>query len=150
MKNLTRIAVLVLSVILISSVFVSCGNASIDENTIIGEWSYVSHGNTNTMEFLDNGEFNATIYQPVYSDDSNSSYNVDNPFPTSGISYVAHNIAGAYVIDGGKITITDKDSGIKQISTFAVNSTTLTLTTGGTESSGIETNQVTIVYKRVK
>lgn len=149
MKNAIKITLLILSVILISLVSVSCENASKSENAIIGKWSYVSHGNTNTIEFLDNGKFYATTYQPVFSDDINSSYNIDNPFPVPS-SYTADNITGNYVINGNKITITNTDSGIMQISTFAVSSTTLTLTTGGTESSGMKTSQETIMYKRAK
>lgn len=143
-----KIVVLFWVVILTGSMLASCESSSKNENTIIGKWTYGSHGNTNTMEFLDNGKFNATIYQPVYSDDGNSSYNVENPFPTSSISYVAHNFTGTYVINGDKITVTDNDAKIEQISTFAVNNSTLTLTTGGMESSGIKTDQTIIVYKR--
>lgn len=155
MRNATRMIALIYSIILICTVFVSCGNTSINENTIIGKWSYVFNGNTNTIEFLENGSFYITTYRPLFSDDNKngSTSKIEYPtFPSVISGYTPCNYTGNYVINGEKITMTYEDSGIKQklISTFEVNDTTLTITTDGTESSGIVTVPGKIEYKRTK
>lgn len=142
MKNVTGIVVFILSVIIISSLFVSCGNGNKHENTIIGKWEHVTNGQTDTMEFLDNGKFNAKTHHV-----SISSANSEASIPPEGLS-----VTGDYTIDGDKIICDYEIFGAKQemVSTFTVDSTTLTLTSGGTETSGIKTVERTVALKHVK
>ena len=140
MKNVTRIAVLILLVIIISSMLTSCGNRN--ENTIIGKWERVTNGQTDTTEFLENGKFNAKTHHFTISSEYSS-----ESIPPEGVP-----VTGDYMIDGNKVTCEYEIFGAKQemVSTFTADSTTLTLTSGGTETSGIKTVESTIVFKRVK
>jgi len=55
-------------------------SASKIESAIVGKWAYTSHGNTNTIEFTDDGNFSATTYQPVFSSDISA----DSGWPMEG------------------------------------------------------------------
>jgi len=142
MKNVTRITALILSVTIISSIFASCVSGDSNENTIVGKWEITRNGQTDVAEFLDNGKFYAKTRNFMISGEYE-----EESIPPDGVP-----ITGDYIIDGDQLICEYQIWGAKQksISTFTVNSTTLTLTDGGTETSGIKTVEITIMLKRVK
>ena len=131
------------SILLITLAVAGCGSAnkSNNDNSIIGKWEHVADGQTDSIEFLKNGKINVKTHNFSIS----GSYSAES-IPQDGVS-----VTGNYIIDGNKVTLDYVIFGAKRemISTFTVNNSELTLTTGGTETNGIKTAESSVVFKRV-